>query len=464
MVDVISEFMFDHIDNKHKMPLEKIKVKIHQYDDYLKDYATKEQSKEIQYFDKYDAKRKAQNDLYDMFVHDRKVLYDEWKDKKNKSTLFEMLNMEFKYEDIPDIYTNTIFFKKEPPKAAKEPPKAAKEPPKAAKKSAKDDSSYFRCPLQNLGNSCYINSILQYLIHIPAFNNIILHHGDNNKIVESYIELYEAYKKNNVTRKQIESLVNSLNDTLQDGDKFDVTQQFDASEFMMKLVDKMNIPDVDDLFKITIKTKIDFHKTIKKGKKEVKCAEEKVHEAKDTSIIMNFKDKKLTYNMNTELTKMYDGNVEEVTKKADLINCDHVVDIATNKKLPKPEMFPYTRTDTITNHPRVLRIMLTLFDHNAKKLFIKSEIPNRWQNDDHTYLLQGMVVHKGETKESGHYEYYSYETSKWYEYSDSSIIPFKETKPKKSYYKLDNDHENGVNIFYTNKNVPCPYILYYVHQ
>ena len=46
MVDVISEFMFDHIDNKHKMPLEKIKVKIHQYDDYLKDYATKEQSKE----------------------------------------------------------------------------------------------------------------------------------------------------------------------------------------------------------------------------------------------------------------------------------------------------------------------------------------------------------------------------------------------------------------------------------
>jgi Ubiquitin carboxyl-terminal hydrolase len=223
----------------------------------------------------------------------------------------------------------------------------------------------------------------------------------------------------------------------------------------------MDIPAINKIFEINLQTHFDFPNTVMKGKKELKCEEKKeVQTSSETTLIMTFKDKKTVYNINEELQKKYDGTVEEVTKKTEYIDCEKPVEVETSKKLPKPHKFPYTRTDTVTSFPNVLKVVMNIFDNKLKKTFLQSEVPNRWNYGDHTYALQGIIVHSGAAIDSGHYMYFSFEDGKWFEYSDDSVKAYKDQKEKKSYYKL-NTQSDGSNIFYTNKNVPCPYILYY---
>ena len=60
------------------------------------------------------------------------------------------------------------------------------------------------CGIYNLGNSCYINSALQYLVHIPEFNATIFDHKDKNDIAKAYVDLYDAYTTNKYVPKPSE--------------------------------------------------------------------------------------------------------------------------------------------------------------------------------------------------------------------------------------------------------------------
>jgi ubiquitin C-terminal hydrolase len=490
--------LFDHIENKHKAPIEKLKLLINHYDQEQKEASTIENERQTKYVEHFEAKRHMQNEMYKAFLADRQELYDKWVANKSKDTLYELINMQYKMEDIPDIYTGTVFnIKKlnekkpsekpveqkpvEKPVNKKQVEKKPVEKPvnkkqvekkplekqaeKPIEKPQQVEKAYIQCGIQNLGNSCYINSTLQYLIHLPAFNNIMLkHNNSSNAVVKAYIELYTAYNNKNVEENDIEKLVNNLNETLNDGDKFDVTSQEDASEFMMKFLEKLDIQELVHLFEVETELKIDFDKTIKKGNKDLKCNDEKeIQPIIDTSVILKFPDKKAVYNIGTELTKAYDGISEEVTKKGDFIECNNVTVSETEKRINKIEKFPYTRREKLTKFPQVLKIALNIFDNKLKKVFIKSEIPNVWEYGAHQYKLNGIIVHKGETMSSGHYEYFSLEDKVWYEYSDTIVNKYKPVKPKASYYNLSTD-DTIPNVFYTNKSIPCPYILCYVRH
>jgi ubiquitin C-terminal hydrolase len=504
-INDISDALFDHLDSKHKMPIEKIKVMITQYDTMLRDKSNKIDELDRDYIEKYESKRIMQDQMYEQFKQDRQELYDDWLANGSRKTLYDMLNMHFDYKPVPDIYVRADrIHKTAPPKPeqpakkkivkpkakqqpieAKPQPKEPEKPEKPATKTIQIDEpkqdvtepekphkpdtkpatkpakTLGHCGLQNFGNSCYINATLQYLLHLDIFNDIILEHrGSDNPVVEAYINLYDAYTQKRVDANILHSLVDKLNDTLAEDDKFDVTTQSDASEFMLKLFEKMNLKELTNIFEIKIETKKEIDKTIQKGKKELRCDEIKdVLSTSESSLILVFKDKKQIYNIGSELTKSYDGIVEEVGKKADYINCDKTVDIATEKVLPKAEKFPYTRTDKVTTFPYVLRIICNIFDHKGHKLFNKTEIPNEWEYDGHKYKLNGIIVHIGATKEAGHYEYYSAETDNWYEYSDTDVHIYKAMKPKAAYYALN---KQGANIFYPNKTLPTPYVLSYV--
>jgi ubiquitin C-terminal hydrolase len=507
-INDISDALFNHLNSQHKVPLEKLKVMINQYADIIKEKANKINELETDYVEKYESKRVMQNQMYEEFVAERKQLYDKWLATGSRQALYDMNDMKFDYQEIPDIYARADVLRK-PPQPKVKPGKPAKKPvkkpepkkeikkpepkedepeeepedepeeepedeleeePKPVEKpkdkpkepvkaKAKGPSGPQGCGITNLGNSCYINSTLQYLLHLPMFNTILLDYADsNNAVIKAYLDLYAAYMKKDVPRKNVQALVDKLNDTLNEGDKFDVTEQLDASEFMLKLLEKMNITELSNLFTVNIQTKKDFHQTIKKGKKELKCEEQKdVSNIPESSVIINFSDKKAVYNIGTELTKAYDGITEEVSKKSEFLDCNKAVDVATDKVQPKSEKFPYTRTDKVTTYPLCLRVLCNIFDNKLKKTFIKTEIPNEWEYDGRKYKLNGIIVHFGASMSSGHYEYYSAE-DQWYEYSDSSVKPYKATKPKAAYYKLSLEENN---VFYPNKALPCPYIVSY---
>jgi len=476
-IDDISDTLFNHINNQHKTPGEKLKLMISQYSTMMQDQMNKITELENEYNENYESKRIVQDQMYEEFVATRRDLYKNWLTSGSKDALYDMINMKFDYTPIPDIFVRRDISNNKKPKAVPSfPNDVPKAVPKAVPKEtvhkvakpantkATQQNNTKKCGIENLGNSCYINSTLQYLIHLPKFNEIVKKHKDTgNNIAQAYMDLYESYMNKNVGEQTILELVNKLNISLNESDKFDVTKQSDASEFMLKLLDKMNIEELSELFEVKMDTHREFDKTMKKGKKELQCNEKKdVDITKEQTIILKFDDKKAVYNVNTELTKAYNGIKEEVNKKGDFLDCNDVVDATTEKPHTKAEKFPYTRTEQVTTFPEVLKVSYNIFDNKMNKIFIKSEIPNVWEYKDNKYKLNGIIVHIGTNVSSGHYEYYSYEDGKWYEYSDSNVKQYKQSKPSKSGHYILSDNENENNIFYTNKSQPCPYLLSYI--
>jgi uncharacterized UBP type Zn finger protein len=264
----------------------------------------------------------------------------------------------------------------------------------------------------------------------------------------------------NVDTQIIKDLVTDLNTTLEENEHFNVESQNDASEFLIKFLEKINVKQLIELFEINLETTKEFHKTIVKGKKELKCEEKKpVQNEMETNVILRFDNKKQLYNIGTELTKVYDGIEEEITRKSEYLNCSNVMDVSNNK-VQKEDKFPFKRIDKVTTFPDILKINLNIFDDKLHKNFMKLEIPNEWEYENNFYKLNGIIVHIGETLSSGHYEYFSLETNGWFEYSDSNITKYKPSKKQKiSFYNLSTEDNN---IFHTNKTIPCPYILSYI--
>jgi ubiquitin carboxyl-terminal hydrolase 7 len=87
--------------------------------------------------------------------------------------------------------------------------------------------------LKNLGNTCYINSILQGLYHIPIFRDKII----NTTFIEDSIgySLQSVFKNLKETNRNIVDpriLISKLG--------VDTRIQEDAQEFLLKLIDKLN--------------------------------------------------------------------------------------------------------------------------------------------------------------------------------------------------------------------------------
>lgn len=472
----ISNAIFSHIDSKHKMSIDKITLMINQYDSQKRENENDETAREYEYQEQYENKRQILNQLYDTFLIERNEIYKKWMVDKSKDTLHRLIDTKFdKFELIPDIYVRAdkkIKTQKDLSKVNKisdfkvtskidKVPKVKTLPKTKVLKKPEGKKQALQCGISNLGNSCYINSSLQYLIHLPIFNQILNQNkGKENIVLEDYISLYEAYVSKNVSNSNITNIVQNLNNNLIDADKFDVKAQNDASDFLNKFLEKLNINEINKLFEVNIETQKEFHKTITKGKKELKCEEKKpVSNTLENSVILKFEDKTKIYNIGSELSKAYDGIVEEISKKSEYLNCDRVVDVINNKQQSKLDKFPFTRTDKITSFPDILRVSLTIFDSKLNKNFIKLEIPNEWNYKNYTYKLNGIVAHIGTSLTSGHYKYFSLEDDKWYEYSDSEVIEHKPMKSKTHYYKLSSTEDN---VFISNKSIPCPYILSYV--
>jgi len=592
----ISLLLYDNIENKDKSSFEKIKKLINDHNEVL----VQNEKDDFYKNDKYNTLDNIRNKYYqdyNLYIIEKKKLYDEWQSTKNKSKLQDFLNYKFEYKILPDIFTNTIFdkkFKSIPPtknindiddkkvkkdddkkvkkdddkkvkkdddkkvkqddnkkvkkdddkkvkkdddkkvkkdddkkiniddkkpkkikedkqekeerkakeklekeerkvqeKLKKEQEKAQeklkKEQEKAQKKLEKEqekaqkkldkkkkpddkklDDTLKKSPknhdfdpsiytgIPNLGNSCYINSSLQFLFHNEQFNTLILKSSNKNNLVKEYIKIYDKYISKNINSSDIKSFINELNKTITDDSmKIDPTIQSDATEFIMILLDKLNIKELEKLFNINTQTNIIFDKNLKKGDIEYKC-----EDVRDPKIETNFTIQ-IQYNNKNKIHKLYDiltnkfnGVTEEIIKKSDYIDCDNVKDHKNKMK------FPFTRIDKIINFPDNMVIMNNIFDNKLNKVPYKFLIPNKWSHLSNSYTLKGIIVHIGETRNSGHYEYYSYDKNKWIIYSDSHITLHKNQNKN---FTLST-HIDGDNIFNPDKslNFLCPYLLYYI--
>ena len=115
-IDLISSKLYDivtnHSDNNNIKYNELTNI-IEQYYQNIKDIENIKSEKNIYYNNNIHNPRILQNDLYNKYVEERQVVYDNWLNNKNTETTNNLAKFNiFDFKTIPDIYTYNFIINK----------------------------------------------------------------------------------------------------------------------------------------------------------------------------------------------------------------------------------------------------------------------------------------------------------------------------------------------------------------
>lgn len=235
--------------------------------------------------------------------------------------------------------------------------------------------------IYNIGNSCYLNSVIQMLFNCEDFKTI-----SKGTIFEDIINNYNSNSIFNPT--EIKSIV-AKNNKL-----FANTNQQDSFEFMIYLFDILD--------KI-LKNKLVYSKFGIETKVNIKC--KMINCLKESNNIST--ELFLQLPMTDDLSDSYRKyKMMEILENENAYKCDNC-----NKK-------SVARRKTITTKwPDNLIIVLKRFNYTMEKDNRQINIPLEWR---HGYKLKGGIIHLGQYG-GGHYIYYGEENGKWYLANDTNI-------------------------------------------
>ena len=243
--------------------------------------------------------------------------------------------------------------------------------------------------IYNIGNSCYLNSVIQMLFNSDGFKST-----SSGTLFEDFINKYKNYKIYNPAEVK---LVVSKNNSM-----FANTNQQDSYEFLIYLfdvLDKMLGNSKNNLlyqnFGIDITTNIKC--------KMSNCLKESNNKITELFLhlpITNELDLSDSYRTYKSIEILQDDNA---------YYCEHCKDKII------------ARRNTITTKwPDNLIIVLKRFDHNMRKDNRQINIPLNWR---HGYTLKGGIIHMG-SYGGGHYIYFgknNHNNNEWFIANDSNI-------------------------------------------
>ena len=239
--------------------------------------------------------------------------------------------------------------------------------------------------IQNIGNSCYLNSALQLLFNSYDFYQLL--NMSNNVELKQNIINYHSIETNIFNPKNIKLLIDNMTS------QFLGMSQQDSSEFIIYLfdiIDKTQHNILYDMFSIQTKINIKC--------KLINC----LHE---TERIEN--ELLLYLPITSDLSDSY-REYKMVEKLENNYKCDKCMTKIISRK--KIETYKW---------PNNLIIVLRRFDSMMKKNNDMINIPFNWR---HGYVLNGGIVHIGNYG-GGHYIYYGYnkDIGKWFIANDDTI-------------------------------------------
>lgn len=236
--------------------------------------------------------------------------------------------------------------------------------------------------IQNIGNSCYLNSAIQLLFNIPEFRKSIMN-TDFQNIINNYDN------SNIFDPTEIKNIVASKNKI------FNNYNQQDSSEFLIYLLEYLN----NNIF--TIKTNINIKCKL------VKCLRESEHAETDIFLqlpLIKSDNLNLTDINLTDLYREYKSHEKLLDDNAYFCENCKTKTIARKKT-------------NIIEWPNNLLIVFKRFDQFMRKDNRKINIPIEWRHD---YKLKGGIIHIGRFG-GGHYIYFGRENNNWYIANDSNI-------------------------------------------
>lgn len=254
--------------------------------------------------------------------------------------------------------------------------------------------------LNNIGNTCYLNSGLQMLIQNVDFCKMILENKnktENLTTMANFIGEYYTSTNGSITPDKIKEMVGKKNKI------FRGNGQQDAAEFIIYLIDILDTDlqkKLNPLFDITTETTIKC--------KIRKCLRTSITKHKNPFLILPIKDEC------SNLDDCYrEFKVHEKLEGDEMYYCEN----CKEKRIA-------SRRLNVIEWSNNLIIWLKRFENNKGRLSKNNkeiEIPIDWRHD---FTIKGAVIHAGGIG-GGHYVYMSrnISTNEWTMCDDSSTRP-----------------------------------------
>ena len=279
--------------------------------------------------------------------------------------------------------------------------------------------------LKNLGHTCYINTIIQTLYNIDNFREEILKinikYEKNNSLYQLKNLFYNMKNCKDKNYYNPTEFIENFED-----EKIDINIEFDAQEFLEKLIDKLEyrLNDIDNNELIKTFFEGEFIKEISFNNG---CNHIYNNYNKFYYVCLDIKGFNNLYESLNDFTK------KEKLNKNNKLECR----ICKKKQIP-------TLYNSFHKLPKILLIILKRFEFNILNIcyekindffefpleielknYINIDYKNILLNSDSLFKLKGFIIHNGD-KETGHYYCIirDGQTNNWIKYDDSSVNIF----------------------------------------
>lgn len=287
--------------------------------------------------------------------------------------------------------------------------------------------------LNNLGNTCFFNSVLQLLYQCSVLNKILLSNHEmlsdiESDIIKEYLKFLISYQSTNGSFSPIEIIsfvsrkLNRLGYSQEDADQYLV---YIIDNLIVDLVKWMSDNSYEDLSisdnNLTLKTVLNNLFTMK-IEKTVSCPE------------CNHKS------VSNEISSIMYLSINSSNNNSDKDNFATLIDqylfsiLDDNNKYKCERCNKYVQA-FISNsviYPKYLIICIKRYDNRNQKLNNRIDVPLIFINRCGTYSLRGFVYHSGSTG-GGHYMYIGKKNDNWYLYNDSSVSQLDDISSYASY-------------------------------
>ena len=258
--------------------------------------------------------------------------------------------------------------------------------------------------LPNIGNTCYLNSTLQTIKHIPIIMYEIILPKDKNKFLLILRHFYKKLLKEGISHHDMSQFYKILISNNVELDRLGV--QGDANEAVQSLISK--ITDNNTTLDKVLKNKL---------LSNVKCLNcNHISTTKQPLYIINLKiDNGITKQISLEqLLKNYE-DTNELTND-NKYKCEKCNKLSNANK-----------TISIDRSANILIISVSrhIYNNSSQKNTVPISYNKIMNYKDKEYYLIGTIYHLsgGNNAMSGHYvnKSYNYNDNSWYHYSDSSV-------------------------------------------
>jgi len=270
--------------------------------------------------------------------------------------------------------------------------------------------------LQNLGNTCFFNSVLQLLFQCTVLNKLLVENEINGKL----IDIYKRYL-NSVTNSSTDSVINP-HEIVHYVSKIlgrNTWSQEDADQYITFIIDclinEFKEWSKTSTSKLTVANKkISLDELINSlftisCEKELFCPECNYISKTNDDLNKLYLSMDSVDLVNTNLSNLINKYLNETLDFENMWKCDKC-----------NQMVPATIKRIINKLPKYLIITLKRYANNNKKIDTEIDMPLQFSCMNKNFYLRGFIYHSGSTG-GGHYMYYGNKNDNWFLYNDSSV-------------------------------------------